>query len=102
MRALALLALLALNGCGFTAAVQGAGAQIGPAVSAIETDIYSVALAKYQAAQMFKAQMDGTVVLPPLPPPAAVPLPTASPTVPMVVMGMPVPSGTLPTGPTGK
>lgn len=89
-----------LNGCAATAAIQGAGAQLGPAVSAIETDVYAIALAKYQAAQMFKAQIDGQVVLPPLPPPTSasgvVALPSAPP-VPVIVMGTPVP-----TGPTGK
>jgi hypothetical protein len=102
-----LMVLLLLSGCGITAAVQGAGAQIGPAVGAIDTDIYAIALAKYQSAQLFRAQMEGTVVLPPLPPPAPVSGPTppssAPPGIPVVVIGTPMPpSGTLPTGPTGR
>lgn len=96
---------VALCGCGVTAAIQGAGQQLGPAVSAIDTDVYAIALAKYQAAQMFKAQVDGLVALPPLSaPPVSVsgPTPPASNApIPVVVMGTPV-AGGLPLGPTGK
>ncbi len=89
-----------LSGCGITAALQGAGQQIGPAVLAIDSDIFAVAVAKYQAAQMFKAQIDGTIVLPPLPPPAigtpisgspvtVVPLPTQPPPAPPTSVPLP-------------
>lgn len=94
---------MVLSGCGVTAALQGAGQQIGPAAGAIDSDIYAVAVAKYQAAQVFKAQMDGQIVLPPLPPPASAlgPTPPTSTPVPVVVMGTPL-SGGLPLGPTSK
>ncbi len=108
---LALLCTWPLYGCGITAAIQGAGQQLGPAVNAIDSDIYAVALAKYQAAQMFKAQVDGQLTLAPLPPPASASgtmspsLPTPSVSVPVVVMGTPLasaPGGALPLGPTGR
>jgi hypothetical protein len=89
---------LAVSGCGFQAAVQGAGSQIGPAVMGIEDAIYSVAIAKYKSAQMFKAQIDGNLVLPPLPPPSpAPPTPTPTPVVPAPpVVVTPNPPGPIP------
>ncbi len=89
-----------LSGCGITAAVQGAGQQIGPTVTAIETDIYAIALAKYKAAQMFKAEIDGTIVLPPLPPPVMIPVGVPVTPPPPVVVTPPPPSGG-PVGPVG-
>jgi hypothetical protein len=83
---------LSLSGCGFTAALQGAGAQIGPAVGAIDSDIFAIAVAKYKAAQMFKAEVDGTIQLPPLPPPVITPPP---------VIVVP-PGGQLPPRPPGS
>ena len=65
--------MASLAGCGggftgVTAGIQAAGQQIGPTVGAIDADIYAIAVAKYQAAQVFKAQIDGNIILPPLPP----------------------------------
>jgi hypothetical protein len=77
--ALALLAPIGLGGCGIQAAIQGAGSQVGPITGQIDDTIYSVAIAKYKSAQMFKAQIDGNIVLPPLPPPTSVPVPTTVP-----------------------
>jgi hypothetical protein len=75
--------LFALSGCGVQAAIQGAGNQIGPTVGAVDDAIYSVAIAKYKSAQMFKAQIDGNLILPPLPAPVTpMPPPTLTPPTP--------------------
>ena len=90
-----------LAGCGttgftgVTAGIQAAGQQIGPTVGAIDADIYAIAVAKYQAAQVFKAQIDGNIILPPLPPIIS-PTPTpVTPVPPPVVVNpiTPLPDG---------
>jgi hypothetical protein len=82
---------------GVTAGIQAAGQQIGPTVGAIDADIYAIAVAKYQAAQVFKAQIDGNIILPPLPPPIISPTPV-TPVPPPVVVVPPTPIP-LPDGP---
>ncbi len=79
-----------LSGCAITAGIKGVGQQIGPAVGEIDNDIYSIAVAKYRSAQMFKAQIDGTIVLPDLPPPPQ-PLPTPLPAPPPTLPAPPPP-----------
>jgi hypothetical protein len=98
---------LAVSGCQATAglqAVQGIAGQIPSAVGQLDDTVYAIAVAKYQSAQRFQAQINGTMpVLPPLPPAVVTttPVPVAVTTpVPVVVMSSP--TGTLPTGPTGK
>jgi len=90
-----------LAGCaggftGVTAGIQAAGQQIGPTVGAIDADIYAIAVAKYQAAQVFKAQIDGNIILPPLPPPIVSPIPTPVTPVPPPVVVTPGPPAVLP------
>jgi hypothetical protein len=90
-----LVASLAGCGGGFTgvtAGIQAAGQQIGPTVGAIDADIYAIAVAKYQAAQVFKAQIDGNIILPPLPPPVISPTPTPV-TPPVPPTPIPLPDG---------
>jgi hypothetical protein len=99
-----ILALLAISGCQATAGLQGIADQIPSAVGQLDDTVYAIAVAKYQSAQRFQAQINGTMpVLPPLPPVVASPTPVVvSPTTPVPVVVVPTPTGTLPTGPTGK
>jgi hypothetical protein len=104
--ALVLLSL-AISGCQATAglqAVQGIAGQIPGAVGQLDDTVYAIAVAKYQSAQRFQAQINGTMpVLPPLPAVVTTPVPVAvMPTTPVPVVVVPTPTGTLPTGPTGK
>jgi hypothetical protein len=98
---------LAVSGCQATAglqAVQGIAGQIPSAVGQLDDTVYAIAVAKYQSAQRFQAQINGTMpALPPLPPVVVSPTPVVvSPTTPVPVVVVPTPTGTLPTGPTGK
>jgi hypothetical protein len=88
---LLVLPLLGLSGCGIQAKVQGLGSEIGPAVMGIDDAIYSVAIAKYKSAQMFKAQIDGNLVLPPLPPPDLTPVGTVTPSPVITLPPTPAP-----------
>jgi hypothetical protein len=94
------LVLLPLVGCQATAGLQAIQGQIPSAVGQLDDTVYAIAVAKYQSAQRFQAQINGTMpALPPLPPVSTTPVPVVVTTpVPVVV----TPTGTLPTGPTGK
>jgi len=98
------LVLLPLAGCQATAGLQAIEGQIPSAVGQLDDTVYAIAVAKYQSAQRFQAQINGTMpALPPLPPAVVTttPVPVAV-TTPVPVVVVPTPTGTLPTGPTGK
>jgi hypothetical protein len=97
-----ILALLAISGCQATAGLQAIEGQIPSAVGQLDDTVYAIAVAKYQSAQRFQAQINGTMPALPLLPPVVMSPVVVSPTTPVPVVVVPTPTGTLPTGPTGK
>jgi hypothetical protein len=85
---------LAVSGCQATAGLQAIQGQIPSAVGQLDDTVYAIAVAKYQSAQRFQAQINGTMpVLPSLPPVPVV----VTPTTPVVVVPTPT---TFPTSPS--